>query len=253
MMRQILLTLINLIIGTGIAYGDNHLTELFHQANQCYKDENYPKAISMYQQIIDSGIKNGVVFYNLGNALLKDGQLGKAILSYERAKRLLPRDKDIKANLEYANLLTIDKIKEKKGIIKTLTYKFHHLLNINEQTLGLFIIYLVITFLIILYIFVEKKNIRRLFITLGIILISYFFISLISLFIKIHSVRQANEAIIIVSKVEVKSGPEDELETLFFIHEGTKVKIGEIRDNWYQIELLDGKIGWIKDDTVERI
>ncbi|MEW6097095.1 MAG: SH3 domain-containing protein [bacterium] len=252
-MKQILLALISLIIVTGIGYGENKSMELFWQANQYYKDEDYTKAISLYQQIIDSGVKDGVVFYNLGNALLKNGQLGKAILSYERAKRVLPRDKDIKANLTYANLLTIDKLSAKKGLLTTWISKSHLFLNINEQTVIIFIIYLLITALIILYIFIDRKNIRRLFVALGIILLVSFLILLISVSIKIRSVVQTNEAIVIVSKVEVKSGPEDELETIFFIHEGTKVKIEEVRGDWYQIELLDGKTGWISGKTVEQI
>jgi len=253
MMKQILSAFISLIICTEIAYGKSQLMELFHQANQHYKNEEYAKAISIYQQIINSNVKDGVVFYNLGNAYLKNGQIGKAILSYERAKRLLPRDKDVKANLEYANLLTIDKLTPKKKLLFSWISKAHLPLNINEQTLIIFIIYLLITILIILYIFIERKTIRKLFVILGMVLVISFFILLISLCIKIHSVAQANESIVIVSKVAVKSGPEDGLETLFFIHEGTKVKIEETRGNWYQIKLLDGKIGWIKSETVARI
>lgn len=243
-MKQILLALI--INGVGIAYGEN---TKFHQANQYYKEGKYEQAISLYQQIIDSGIKNGVIFYNLGNAYLKNGQLGKSILSYERAKRFLPRDEDINSNLAYANLLTIDKISKKRHWLKAGIIKAHQLLNINEQTLVIFIIYLIITLLIILYIFINK----RLFIITGIILVSVFLILLISLSLKIHSTLQQKEVIMIVPRVEVKSGAEDKIETIFFIHEGTKVKINEVRDNWYCIELLDGKIGWIKNDTVERI
>jgi uncharacterized protein YraI len=60
------------------------------------------------------------------------------------------------------------------------------------------------------------------------------------------------EAIVMESKVSVKSGPSTELETMFYIHEGTKIRIREMRDEWYQIELKD-KIGWIKKDMVEII
>jgi len=38
----------------------------------------------------------------LGNVFFKQGQIGRAIVNYERAQRLLPHDSDVRANLQYA-------------------------------------------------------------------------------------------------------------------------------------------------------
>ena len=43
-----------------------------------------------------------LLFYNLGNACFKSDRLGEAILWYERARLLSPRDEGIGANLHFS-------------------------------------------------------------------------------------------------------------------------------------------------------
>ena len=94
------------------------------------------------------------LFYNLGNTYFKAGELGRAILFYQKAKQLLPRDSDIKKNLAYAESLTIDKIEiEKPGFISTLWGKIVSLLTINELTIlttGIYFLLILSSFLAII-------------------------------------------------------------------------------------------------------
>jgi SH3-like domain-containing protein len=54
--------------------------------------------------------------------------------------------------------------------------------------------------------------------------------------------------------VTVRSTPTQSGTDLFLIHEGTKV---EIRDNsisdWAEIQIADGKVGWVEKSTFEAI
>ena len=52
----------------------------------------------------ESGLESGELHYNLGNAWFRLGELGPAILHYERARRSMPRDDDLAANLALAAL-----------------------------------------------------------------------------------------------------------------------------------------------------
>ena len=76
--------------------------ELYFEANRAYKESQYLQAIDGYLELLGLGYINGHVYYNLANAYVRSGQLGKAILNYERAKVLIPRDADLKFNLRYA-------------------------------------------------------------------------------------------------------------------------------------------------------
>jgi tetratricopeptide (TPR) repeat protein len=80
-------------------------TTFFH-ANALYKDAQYAAAAQEYEQVVQSGLESGNLYFNLGNAYFKAGEKGKAILNYERARRFMPRDPDVAANLAYAQSLT---------------------------------------------------------------------------------------------------------------------------------------------------
>jgi len=73
----------------------------FVSAGMAYKDGRYESAIERYRTILDGGRESGALYYNFGNSYFKKGNLGKAVLNYERAKRFIPRDSDLNFNDTY--------------------------------------------------------------------------------------------------------------------------------------------------------
>jgi len=73
----------------------------FEEANRLYEQAKYEEAAAAYLKILDSGVVSPAVYFNLGNAYFKSGQLGMAIVSYRKAQQLAPRDPDIRANLQF--------------------------------------------------------------------------------------------------------------------------------------------------------
>src|SRR5216684_895 len=71
----------------------------FKAANQLYDAGNFSEAVAAYEKLEP---KTAPVYFNLGNAYFRQDKLGQAILNYERARRLAPRDPDILANLKFA-------------------------------------------------------------------------------------------------------------------------------------------------------
>jgi len=88
---------------TGLSF-----VEQFFEANQAYKNHQFQQAVDGYRHLIKNGYENGPVHYNLGNAYFRRGDLGRAILSYERACLLIPRDNDLAFNLSHARNQTQD-------------------------------------------------------------------------------------------------------------------------------------------------
>lgn len=74
----------------------------FDEANASYASGNYHAAIAQYQAILAHDGFSAPVLFNLGNACYRDGQYGNAILNFERAQVLAPRDAEIAANLRLA-------------------------------------------------------------------------------------------------------------------------------------------------------
>ena len=59
--------------------------------------------------------------------------------------------------------------------------------------------------------------------------------------------------VIYAAKVEAHSEPNVFSTRLFEVHEGLRVSISHSVDNWVEIELLDGKMGWIENNQIRLI
>lgn len=94
------------LVAAGVAVATDPGSEtpqtLFFQGNTAYGEERYADAVAAYNKVLATGVESGNLHFNLGNAHFKGGDVGRAVLSYERARRLIPRDPDLHANLGYA-------------------------------------------------------------------------------------------------------------------------------------------------------
>ena len=107
------------ILGVDTVFASEALVALYNRGNEYYRAGDFDAAISAYERVIAQGLSNGEVYYNLGNAYFKNAQLGRAILSYERALNLMPGDRDVLANLQFANARKIDRESEDEVNILT--------------------------------------------------------------------------------------------------------------------------------------
>ena len=64
--------------------------------------EDFHAAAKAFESLLEDGYDNGAVNYNLGNAYFRANEFGKAIVHFRRAKRYLPRDPFVQANLQQA-------------------------------------------------------------------------------------------------------------------------------------------------------
>jgi tetratricopeptide (TPR) repeat protein len=226
----------------------------FHQGNEYYRAGKYDQAIEKYLHIVRQGYRDPSLFYNLGNAYFKKGNLGKAILFYEKAKLFLPRDGDIQKNLSFANSMTIDKIGEESPVwLTTVWHSITFFLTLNELTVIFTGIYFFLSFLGVLAI-LKKKGMARKIACQLLIFFSILLIFAGGLFLyRIYHLKSSQAGVITSKIVEVKSGPENSLATLFSLHEGTAFSIQQKRGDWSQIMLKNGWSGWVQGKDMEKI
>ncbi len=87
-----------------------NIDESMKQAGEYYRNAQFDEAIKIYEQLINDGYEGTSLYFNLANSYYRIGKLGYGILNYERALKLSPSDEDVKHNLAFANLSTIDRI-----------------------------------------------------------------------------------------------------------------------------------------------
>ena len=233
-----------------------HLSPLMAQstfdiANAAYAEGRYDEAASLYQTMLDEQ-PNAQVYYNLGNAQFKQGELAQAILNYERALRLKPNYKDAQYNLAFAQSKITDNIVEHDFFLSIWARKVRN--SLSESTWFILSIALFIFGLIgiLLFLLGREPWLRKTaFHTAWIALL----FSLVS-GLNAGSLHQRdtlrNEAIITQGVVNAKSSPDRSGTDLFTLHEGTKVTIRETLGEWCNIRVGNNE-GWIKQQNMERI
>jgi tetratricopeptide (TPR) repeat protein len=207
-----------------------------------YNENRFAEAAAAFSRVADEGINNGKLFYNLGNAYLKTGDIGNAVLWYDRALKLLPHDPDLKFNYEYAQSLTRDEKADRDlALFRILFFWKYQLSQAQIQ-------WTAIIFNLIFWSLTAVRVIRRnnRFQTIGHVILA---LGLIFTFTAVYNDYESNfikEAVILPARVSIRSGLTDDATELFVLHAGAKVRIDKEKDDYIRIAFSDGKIGWIK-------
>lgn len=225
----------------------------FDQGNAAYKNGDYVSALSFYQTA-DSNATGDVINYNLANVYFKLNKLPQSILHYERALKFDPSNPDALHNLKLANSKIVDRIKilpNSKLEIWWMEFKY----GIGPDGWAVISILLacISVVLLICYFLPISRNLRRFGFFVGIIFIVLTVIS-ITLAQNSKQYREtSNTAIVFTDKVDVKSEPRDQATNVFALHAGTKVKLLDSDEEWYEVKIASGNQGWIKKTDLEKI
>lgn len=225
---------------------------IFFRANNLYREEQYDAAIQEYEKLIDAGLRSANVFYNLGNSYLRTGSRGQAILHYERAFRMRPRDADIRSNLDFARTLVEGGPGEyNKPWYSRMFLFLRGFLSSGEMTLLVSILYFMAMVFLILSI--PFKIQRRLFYYLAAAFFVLFIVVLPSFISSIYESEFQKKAVIMVKETDVRFGPNDDDTVHFKLHEGAVIQITRTQNGWHQIRRNDGRMGWLKGDVFTAI
>src|SRR5262245_42319698 len=94
---------LTMMAAAGAAHAkDVEAQKTFDEANQFYEKGEIDQAMTRYNSLAASGFSGAALYYHLGNGQYRPGERGKAVLWYERASRLAPRDSDVQFNLSLA-------------------------------------------------------------------------------------------------------------------------------------------------------
>ncbi|MCF8242704.1 MAG: tetratricopeptide repeat protein [Melioribacteraceae bacterium] len=237
-----------------VSFGQLNPGNLFNKANDYYQEENYQQAIEVYNEILDMGYVSSSLFYNLGNAHYRLGDLGYAILYYEKGLKLEPNDEDLKYNLKIVKARTIDQIKE---VPQIFLIEWWELLLTSFTTSGWAII--LITFYILflisigLYFLVKSLSVQRTAFFSGIILLAFTLVSVVLFISKVDRDSSADYGVVLEKEIAAKLSPDSKSNDAFVIHEGLKFEIRDQLNDWVQIKLSDGKVGWLPKSSMDSI
>ncbi len=229
-------------------------SEAFARAERFYEEQNYGEAIEVYESIRTAGVEDGVLYYNLGNAYFKAGVTGRAILSYERARKLLPGDEDVEINLRFANELVTGSIEE-EPLPAAIRWAVNLYRGLGTETLARLLSAAILVGGVAMTLWLAEPGPARRSYVLAVLALAGM-LALMSgsaLYAKAAAERSRSDAIVLTQNAYVRSGPGEANPRLAEIHEGLKVRVLAERDDWYQVSLSNGLTGWLRRGEVEAI
>ncbi len=232
-----------------------YVDSLWNTANQAYAEGRWADAVKEYEMISAMGLESAALYCNTGDAYFKDGNPAKAILYYERALKLDPSYSDARFNLELLNSGIQDRIDAvPEFVLKTWFRNFSHIMD-SDGWAVCFIVFLALTLaMALMFILSPSVGGRRTGFFVGIVMLLAAALSLTFAVWQKNDAMRADKAIIMRPVTSVKSSPSAEASTdLFILHEGTKVKLLDEVGAWKNIELADGRQGWIPSADLEVI
>ena len=229
---------------------DAYVDSLFNAASAAYSEGQWADAAGTYTAIENLGLESPALYCNMGNAWFKSGDVAKAMLYYERALKLDPSYDDARYNIAVISDFIQDRIEPvPEFILKTWTRDLCYILD-SDTWAVISLIFLAAVAVSLLLLFLSSSlALRR----------TGFFSAIAAFLLTVMSVSFAfwqkadysrkDGAVIMVPVVSVKSSPSSDTSTdLFILHEGTKVIILDEVGDWRNIELADGRQGWMKTD-----
>ena len=244
---MLLVALLLLPFGNLTMAQDAYVDSLWNSANQAYVEGRWGDAVTDYELISGMGLESAALYCNTGDAFFKEGNVPMAILFYERALKLDPSYSDARYNLELMNSMIQDRIDPVPDFILKVWAKDICYIMDSDAWAVCFLVLLALTLgLVLLFLLAPTAAGRRTGFFTGIVTLLLAVASLSFSFWQKNDYMSADEAIVMRPVTSAKSSPSAEAsKDLFILHEGTKVTILDSVGSWNNIELADGRQGWI--------
>lgn len=219
------------------------------RANDVYQKKQYQEAADMYENLAARGFENGYLYYNLGNAYFRLGQYGSAVLNYSRAKKLVPRFESVEANLRHAILKTPDQLMETIPPFLNNVMFWLDDFNLLEYTRAMIAANFLFWLAMAAWLFFRTPamNLTRNF------LFALLILTAVSAGGKFYTESTHKTGVVMEKRIDVKSERGPDHVTLFELHEGAIINIGDEEEEWYKIELKDGKKGWAPKKFIAQV
>lgn len=240
--------------------------ELFTEANQLFRQANdaanvnpvesqdrYRRAVLRFDRIVlEGGVRNGMLFYNIGNAYFRMNDIGRAILNYRRAEQYIPADRNLARNLRTAREARQDTFEEGQSVkvMRTLLF-WHHDIQPGTRSMLFGGLSLLFWGLAALRLFRPQWSpgwALGLFGGLSILFLG-------SLAFESATQTSQQAGVLIAPQVIARTGDGQSYEPSFKdpLHAGTEFVLLEVRNEWNHIELPDGRQCWIPTDSASLV
>jgi tetratricopeptide (TPR) repeat protein len=214
----------------------------FDSANKLYEQGKFADAASAYENLIQSGTFSSALYFNLGNAFFKSGQLGRAIAGYRKAERLSPRDPDVLANLQFVRARVQSPTSSPDRWQRWLAA-----LTLNEWAIfAAVVLWIWLALMILVQLRPGLQPSLRTFLWSG-------GLATVVLGICVGAAWSSDltkTAIVVTPDAVTHNGPLDEAPSGATVHDGAELNVLDTKNDWVQVRVDARRVGWLKREQV---
>ena len=224
------------------------------KAAEAYQDKQYTLAFDLYQELIQEGFVSPALYYNMGNVCYRQHKLGLAILYYEKALKLAPRDREIQANLALAKSQQLDQIDPLPDFfLDRWQGALQSLFSSNAwSVIGAITLWVGVGGLILWILGRERKQ-RKWGFIVGVSLVILSILPFYLASSRAQFERNSGTAVLLEAEYGLRSAPEESSKVLVPLHEGVKLVILDRIGDWFKVKLEDGEQGWLPEKALGMI
>lgn len=243
--------------GAGEAHAEA-LADVFRTANEAYFRGDFKAAVQGYQRLLDAGIRDADVYFNLGIASAREDELGSAILNLERAARLRPGDSETTAALETARATLGKRVAQAKGeaMIQAKPPISEALVrSVHEDTLAIALLAFDVLFFGLLLAYPRLKTDAQrntsavAAAACGVLLV----ICGVGLFLKRGGQTEGSPGVVLREGAELREGPDRHARQRASAHEGVSARVLGSDGDYVRVKIPGGAEGWMAQRDVGMI
>lgn len=213
---------------------------------------SFRAAAEGFEALVADGVVNGRLLYNLGNTYLQLGDIGKAILNYRRAERLIGGDAQLRHNLNYARTLRRNRVDEtgERAALHTVFF-WHYETSLGARYAAAVGGYVLFWILLLARGWVKVASLRLAIAACGVLWLA----AGTSVAVDLVQSGSVKEGVTTSSDIVVRKGNGEGYDPQFAesLHEGVEFRVIDERGGWYKVQLPDGNSGWIRQSQAEII
>jgi len=235
-----------MFVGLSASAGVAQSTDVFAKANEEFAAGRFREAIELYDGIVRSGEYSAALFYNVGNAHYRAGDLGQAILNYERALALEPFHPEAATNLRLVRDKASALELRKTSIERTASW-----FTANQYTIAAAVSFWIGAFVFAMRLVARRRSPALTAIFVGASLV--FALCLIGLRALESGSHGKALAIVVGNKIDARLATADNAGTVLALPPGSEIRILSTRGDWVYAALPNNLSGWVPAASAQRV
>ena len=226
--------------------------EWFKKGNTAYTNAAYKQAIEAYEKALETGQHSAALYHNLGSSYYRLNQVAESIYYFEKGLVLAPNDPDLNNNILFAKNMTVDAIEElPQTQVKQFQNQILAALSMTQWSWLILVLIWLFALFFIAYLWMQSSKVKKRLFVSALLFGLMGGLSFVIASQKNTLLESQQYGIVFSERMDVNNEPNTRSEIQFTLHEGTKVQILEVFENWQKIRIANGAEGWVSGADIK--